>query len=360
MVVVGPEEPLVRGITDHLLAQPGLENLMVCGPGAEGARLEGSKAYAKAFMSEFGIPTARYGEFNSGQTDEAIHFLDNFNPPYVIKADGLAAGKGVVISPDKAEAAQTIRDMFSGSFGQAGETVVIEEFLDGIEFSVFALTDGQHWVLLPEAKDYKRIGDGDTGPNTGGMGAVSPVPFADADLMEKVASRIVSPTVRGLASRQIPYKGFLFFGLIRVDEEPYVIEYNCRMGDPETEVVLPRMASDLMSWIIAMHEERLGDMTLDTDPRTAVTVMLVSGGYPGSYAKGLPVKEGNGLFPPGCRIFHAGTALKDGDLVTNGGRVMACTATGEDLASARAAAYALAGTVRFDGMHYRKDIGADL
>lgn len=360
LVVVGPEEPLVMGITDHLRNDPELKGLIICGPSAEGARLEGSKAYAKAFMAEWDIPTARYGEFNKDQEDDAIRFLDTFSPPYVIKADGLAAGKGVLILSDKDEAAAAIRNMFAGEFGPAGHTIVLEEFLDGIEFSVFVLTDGKHACILPVAKDYKRIGDGDIGPNTGGMGAVSPVPFVDEHLMEKVRKRIVEPTVRGLASRQIDYTGFLFFGLIRVQGEPMVIEYNCRMGDPETEVVMPRLQTDFLDLMIAMNEQRLDEIEIKSDPRTAVTVMLVSGGYPGTYPKGLPILGTAGKSEENTLLFHAGTKLAANQLVTNGGRVLACTAFGADITEARNRAYGLAESIHFDQKTFRRDIGLDL
>lgn len=359
LVVVGPEEPLVMGITDYLRNDSDLKGLIICGPSREGARLEGSKAYAKSFMAEWDIPTARYGEFNKDQEVDAIRFLDTFSPPYVIKADGLAAGKGVLILSDKDEATTAIRNMFGGEFGSAGHTIVLEEFLDGIEFSVFALTDGKHACILPVAKDYKRIGDGDTGPNTGGMGAVSPVPFVDEHLMEKVRKTIVEPTVRGLAARQIDYTGFLFFGLIRVDGEPMVIEYNCRMGDPETEVVMPRLQTDFLHLMIAMNEQRLDEIEIKSDPRTALTVMLVSGGYPGSYAKGLPI-QGTANSIENTLLFHAGTKLSDNQLVTNGGRVLACTSFGVDITEARKRSYALAQSIHFDEMAFRRDIGLDL
>lgn len=360
LVVVGPEEPLVLGITDHLRNDPALKKLIICGPSAEGARLEGSKAYAKSFMAEWDIPTARYGEFNKDHEEDAIRFLDSFSPPYVIKADGLAAGKGVLILSDKDEAATAIRNMFAGEFGPAGHTIVLEEFLDGIEFSVFALTDGKYACILPVAKDYKRIGDGDTGPNTGGMGAVSPVPFVDEHLMEKVRKTIVEPTVRGLAARQIDYTGFLFFGLIRVEDEPMVIEYNCRMGDPETEVVMPRLQTDFLDLMIAMNEQRLDEIEIKSDPRTALTVMLVSGGYPGTYSKGLPIQGPTGKSEENTLLFHAGTKFFENQLVTNGGRVLACTAFGADIAEARNRSYALAESIHFDEMAFRRDIGLDL
>ena len=360
LVVVGPEEPLVLGITDHLRMDPDLQDLIICGPSAEGARLEGSKAFAKAFMAEWNIPTARYGEFSRDQEEEAIRFLDSFSPPFVIKADGLAAGKGVLILSTKEEAARAIHRMFSGEFGDAGHTIVLEEFLDGIEFSVFALTDGKQACILPVAKDYKRIGEGDSGPNTGGMGAVSPVPFVDDHLMEKVRTRIVEPTVRGLAARQIDYQGFLFLGLIRVNGEPFVIEYNCRMGDPETEVVMPRLKTDFLELMMAMKNQTLDQVDIQSDPRTAVTVMLVSGGYPGTYNKGIPIQKPSGEPHPDAMLFHAGTQLIENQLVTSGGRVLACTAFGKDIPEARHRAYTLADTIHFDQMALRRDIGLDL
>ncbi len=360
LVVVGPEEPLVLGITDHLRMDPDLQDLIICGPSAEGARLEGSKAFAKAFMAEWNIPTARYGEFSRDQEEEAIRFLDSFSPPFVIKADGLAAGKGVLILSTKEEAARAIHRMFSGEFGDAGHTIVLEEFLDGIEFSVFALTDGKQACILPVAKDYKRIGEGDSGPNTGGMGAVSPVPFVDDHLMEKVRTRIVEPTVRGLAARQIDYQGFLFLGLIRVNGEPFVIEYNCRMGDPETEVVMPRLKTDFLELMMAMKNQTLDQVDIQSDPRTAVTVMLVSGGYPGTYNKGIPIRKPSGEPHPDAMLFHAGTQLIENQLVTSGGRVLACTAFGKDIPEARHRAYTLADTIHFDQMALRRDIGLDL
>jgi len=357
LVVVGPEEPLVRGIRDHLESRPGLEHLIICGPGREGARLEGSKAFAKAFMARHGIPTAAYAEFGPGQWDEAREWLRSHPAPYVIKADGLAAGKGVIITSDRSEAESAIRGMFDGQFGQAGQTVVLEAFLDGIEFSMFVLTDGQDWQLLPAAKDYKRVGEGDTGPNTGGMGAVSPVPFLDDALLAKVRERVIEPTVRGLQAEGIPYQGFIFFGLIRVGDEPFVIEYNCRMGDPETEVVMPRLDADLLAMLQAMGRGGLSQATARESTGHAVTVMMVSGGYPGAYPKGLPIEglEAEDL------VFHAGTGLDArGRLVTRGGRVLACTATGPDLPACLERAYRIAGRIRFEGAGYRRDIGKDL
>lgn len=358
MVVVGPEDPLVQGITDHLRKQADLGHLILCGPGASGARLEGSKAFAKAFMSRWNIPTAAYGRFEATEEEAAIHHLRAMRPPYVIKADGLAAGKGVIISSDASEAEHTVRGMFSGQFGDAGQTIVLEEFLDGIEFSVFVLTDGHHYRLLPVAKDYKRVGEGDQGPNTGGMGAVSPVPFVDTVLMDKVRTRIVEPTLKGLQEEGIPYQGFIFFGLIRVDGQPYVIEYNCRMGDPETEVVMPRLESDLVGLIEAMGRGTLGTHSVQESPQHAVTVMLVSQGYPGDYPKGRRIEGLDSVSD--ALVFQAGTREATEGIVTSGGRVAACTALGGDLQEAIGNAYALAGKIHFEGAHYRKDIGKDL
>lgn len=359
LVLVGPEEPLVKGITDYLQNIPALSSLIICGPGASGARLEGSKAFAKSFMSRWNIPTARHGEFSKSREDEALAFLNQFNPPYVIKADGLAAGKGVVISTIKEEAASTIKDMFSGQFGEAGNTIVLEEFLDGIEFSVFALTDGSNYQILPVAKDYKRIGKGDTGPNTGGMGAVSPVSFVDDHLMEKVITQIIEPTINGLRSEGIPYQGFIFFGLIKVGQDPFVIEYNCRLGDPETEVVLPRLETDLITLLQAMGAGRLNTIPTSASPKCATTVVMVSEGYPGTYPKGrkitsIPALTKNRL------AFHAGTTIQDETLVTSGGRVIACTAMESTLKDSLTAAYELVKKIDFDGAYFRKDIGQDL
>lgn len=357
LVVIGPEEPLVRGLRDHLQETPGLEKLMICGPGRAGARLEGSKSYAKAFMARHGIPTAAYREFRADQYEEVKSWLETNPPPFVIKADGLAAGKGVIITSEREEALAVIHRMFDGQFGDAGRTVVLEAFLQGIEFSVFVLTDGRDYRLLPSAKDYKRVGVGDTGPNTGGMGAVSPVPFLDASLMAKVRERIIEPTVRGLREEGTDYQGFIFFGLIRVGQDPYVIEYNCRMGDPETEVVMPRLEGDLLELLRAMGQGSLAAVSCREADHHAVTVMLVSEGYPGPYPKGRRI---TGVSDQDL-LFHAGTGLReDGGLETRGGRVLACTATGPDLPACLEGAYRLATSIRFDGMYYREDIGKDL
>lgn len=358
LVVVGPEAPLVNGAWDFFAETPELSAIPVIGPSREGARLEGSKAFAKAFMQEFGIPTASYREFSAGEVEEGIAHLATLAPPYVLKADGLAAGKGVLILPTLEEAQQELRAMLGGKFGQASATVVVEEFLSGIEFSVFVLTDGRSWVLLPEAKDYKRIGEGDTGPNTGGMGAVSPVPFADAAMMEKVRDRIIEPTIRGIRERNITYKGFIFFGLISVKGEPYVIEYNCRMGDPEAEVVFPRLQSDLVELLLAVPEGRLAEKRVSFDPRVAVTIFLVSGGYPEAYEKGKTItglKDIRGSIP-----FHAGTASYGSRVITNGGRVLAITSLGASLREALEISLRNAHQINFEGKYFRRDVGGDL
>ncbi len=358
MVVVGPEVPLVKGIVDFFQNDPELHGLMVIGPDRRGAELEGSKDFAKDFMQRYGIPTARYKTFSIENKEEAFNFLETLDPPFVLKADGLAAGKGVVIPASMEEARKELSEMLEGKFGEAGNKVVIEEFLKGIELSVFVLTDGNSYVLLPEAKDYKRIGEGDTGLNTGGMGAVSPVSFAKGPFMEKVESRIVKPTIEGLKKEGIVYKGFIFIGLMNVDGDPYVIEYNVRMGDPESEVVLPRIQTDFIDLLEATAKGKLEGVHINIDSRTACTVMLVSGGYPGPYTKGKEISgipaESNSI------IFHAGTSFQDDKLVTDGGRVLSITSLGKNMREALDLCYENAYKINFEGKFYRKDIGFDL
>jgi phosphoribosylamine--glycine ligase len=360
LVLVGPEEPLVNGIHDFFLEDEELKNIPVIGPAQTGAQLEGSKDFAKAFMFRHGIPTAAYKTFTKEEIPQAFRFLESLKPPYVLKADGLAAGKGVVIPQTLEEAKKELDEMLTNSrFGNASRKVVIEEFLPGIELSMFIITDGNSYKILPEAKDYKRIGEGDTGLNTGGMGAVSPVPFADRAFLEKVETRIIRPTVSGLKQDKIPYKGFIFFGLMNVHGDPFVIEYNVRMGDPETEAVIPRIQSDFVEMLLATANGSLENYELKTDPRAAVTVMLVSGGYPGDYEKG---KEIRGLESNGEEIiFHAGTA-RGGDepVITSGGRVIAVTAFGASITEAREKTYRAVSKISFEKMYFRRDVGIDL
>ncbi|MBL0357565.1 MAG: phosphoribosylamine--glycine ligase [Chitinophagaceae bacterium] len=358
MLFVGPEEPLVKGIYDYFKTNPSTAHIQVIGPSKDAAQLEGSKAFAKEFMLRNNIPTAAYREFNENDYPEGITYIKNHDLPIVLKADGLAAGKGVIICNNHIEALAEFELMIQqAKFGDAGKKVVIEEFLKGIELSVFALTDGVDYVMLPEAKDYKRVGKGDTGANTGGMGAVSPVPFADAVFLEKVKQKVVEPTITGLQKEKLDYKGIVFIGLIKVNDEPYVIEYNCRLGDPETEVVIPRIDNDLVELFSAVAEQRLQEITILTNPQTAVTVVAVSGGYPGNYQAGKIISGLEDAAIEGSVIFHAGTKQEGEDVLTNGGRILSVTSYGDNIADAVGQSIYVLENIYYDGMYFRDDIG---
>lgn len=358
LVVVGPEEPLVKGIVDFFRKDKDLKDVVIIGPSQYGAQLEGSKAFAKKFMEKYNIPTAAYREFNKDSFNEGVKYLQDLALPIVLKADGLAAGKGVLICQSNLEAIAEFELMLQqNKFGDAGNKVVVEEFLDGIELSVFILTDGKDYVILPEAKDYKRIGERDSGLNTGGMGAVSPVPFADKAFMKKVEEKIIRPTVAGLNAEGIDYKGFVFIGLIKVKDEPLVIEYNCRMGDPETEVVMPRLKSDLVELLMATANGTLNEVNVEFDERAAGTVMAVSGGYPGNYEKGYVISGLDQETGKDSIVFHAGTAENNGEVVTSGGRVLCVTSYGQNISSAIAKSRNVLSGIDFEGMYYRRDIG---
>ncbi|HEV8270118.1 MAG TPA: phosphoribosylamine--glycine ligase [Chitinophagaceae bacterium] len=358
LVLVGPEEPLVKGITDFLISDPQLKDLDIIGPSKNGAQLEGSKAFAKAFMQKYKIPTAAYGEFTLDNYKDGVDYINKHALPIVLKADGLAAGKGVVICENYVEALAEFELMIQrAKFGDASKKVVIEEFLHGIELSVFALTDGKNYVLLPEAKDYKRVGEEDTGPNTGGMGAVSPVPFADEIFLKNVEEKVIKPTIKGLKAENLEYRGFIFFGLIKVGDEPYVIEYNCRMGDPETEVVIPRLKNDFLEMLVAAAKQELNKIKIEEDDRFACTVMAVSGGYPGEYEKGYVIHGLDKVDIAESILFHAGTVTKDEKAVTNGGRVLCITSFGNSIFEAVEKSKEELQNISFTGMSYRRDIG---
>ena len=358
LVLVGPEEPLVKGITDFLIGDPQLNDLDIIGPSRNGAQLEGSKAFAKAFMKKYEVPTAAYGEFTLENYRDGVDYINKHGLPVVLKADGLAAGKGVVICENYIEALAEFELMIQrAKFGDASKKVVIEEFLQGIELSVFVLTDGKNYVLLPEAKDYKRVGEEDTGPNTGGMGAVSPVPFADEIFLKNVEEKVIKPTIEGLKAEGLEYRGFIFFGLIKVGDEPYVIEYNCRMGDPETEVVIPRLKNDFLEMLVAASRQELHKIKIEEDQRFACTVMAVSGGYPGEYEKGYIIHGIDKIDTTESILFHAGTATQDEKIITNGGRVLCITSFGNSIFEAVETSKEALQNISFTGMSYRRDIG---
>jgi len=358
LVLVGPEDPLVNGITDFFKSDDELKSISIIGPDKIGAQLEGSKEFAKIFMNKFGIPTARHKSFSKDELTQAYSFLEELEAPYVLKADGLAAGKGVVILSDLEETKTELKEMLHGKFGKASQKVVIEEFLSGIEVSVFVLTDGINYKILPEAKDYKRIGEGDKGPNTGGMGAISPVPFANAEFMQKVEERIIKPTIEGLKQEKIDYCGFIFIGLIKVNNEPFVIEYNVRMGDPETEVVMPRIESDFLELLIACTGKNLDKIEIKIIKDTCTTVVLASKGYPGDYEKGKPIEIMDTI--ENAIVFHAGTKAGNNQVLTNGGRVLAISGTGSNIKNALSKSYQMIEKINFEGKQFRKDIGFDL
>lgn len=358
MVVVGPEDPLVKGIYDYFNDSPNLRHIAVIGPSKAAAQLEGSKDFAKAFMKKYGIPTARYCPVTSGNLGEGISFLKNMQPPYVLKADGLAAGKGVLILQQYDEAENELKKMLEGKFGEASKKVVIEEHLKGIELSAFVVTDGDDYKLLPEAKDYKRVGEGDTGPNTGGMGAVSPVPFATKEFMAKVEQRIIKPTVEGIHKEGLVYKGFIFFGLMNCNGDPYVIEYNVRLGDPESEVILPRLQCDFVELLLATAQNKINSFNISFDPRSVATVMLVSGGYPGDYEKGKVIKNLDKV--NNSIVFHAGTKAEGNKILTSGGRILAISSFGMNYEEALKISNTNAALIEFENKYYRKDIGFDL